>query len=59
MKFNHSGSVAIFSLLLLSILSLSDANAQSSYIPPTLPSIPEKTFSINDYGAAGNNRPLS
>jgi len=30
-------------------------NAQSAYIAPTLPTIPDKTFNIKDYGAVGDN----
>ncbi len=54
-KFNQPISGILLTLSILTLLNLSIANAQSAYIPPKLPSIPEKTFSISDYGASKNN----
>ena len=30
-------------------------NAQTAYVAPALPSIPDKTFNVKDYGAVGDN----
>jgi len=49
-----------FSLVLFIFLSLAGTNyvaikAQSAYVAPTLPTIPDKTFNIKNYGAVGDN----
>ncbi len=51
MKLNQSVSVFSLSLLLLTITNFSIATAQSKFVAPALPKIPEKTVSISSYGA--------
>ncbi len=51
----------IASLFLVIFFSLTSTNytkiyAQSTYIAPKLPSIPDKTFNVKDYGAVGDNQ---
>lgn len=55
MKFNRS--VSLFLLVLLSYIGTNcpEINAQSAYVPPMLPTIPDKIFNIRDYGAVGDN----
>ncbi len=55
MKFNQSIFVSLLALFLLSSTHFSIVKAQSAYLPPTLPSIPAKTFNINDYGAKSDD----
>ncbi len=45
---------AFISLLLTGIISAT-AQAQTTYVAPTLPTIPAKTFNIKDYGAVGDS----
>lgn len=45
-----------FSLFLFfGVFGFSKIKAQSNFIAPALPSIPEKSFNIKDYGAVGDN----
>jgi polygalacturonase len=37
-------------------LSLQIATAQSDYVPPKLPSIPDRVFNVNDYGAVSDQK---
>jgi len=51
----------IISLFLVIFLSIAGGNystlrAQSAYVAPTLPVIPDKVFNIKDYGAVSNNK---
>jgi polygalacturonase len=51
----------IISLFLITFLSFAGTNysaskAQSAYIAPTLPTIPDKTFNIRNYGAIGDGK---
>jgi polygalacturonase len=50
-------SVSQFVLIFGSILVLGSPviKAQSAYVAPTLPSIPDKTFNISNYGAVSDN----
>jgi polygalacturonase len=49
-------TLRIFSLILFIYLFLaSTITAQSTYVAPTLPTIPDKTFNIKDYGAVSDN----
>ena len=42
-------------LLFLNGISCATLRAQSTYVAPTLPTIPAKTFNIKDYGAVGDS----
>jgi polygalacturonase len=51
----------IISLFLIAFFSLAGSNysaikAQSTFVTPTLPSIPDKTFNIKDYGAIADGK---
>ena len=41
--------------LFFAAISIAAENAQSTYVPPTLPTIPDKLFNIKDYGAVNDN----
>jgi polygalacturonase len=49
--------LSLFLTLLLSFASVtnSEINAQSKYVAPALPTIPNKTFNIKDFGAVGDD----
>lgn len=55
MKSNRT--IPLFLLLFLSLTSVkySTIKAQSTHVAPALPSIPNKTFNIKDFGAVGDN----
>jgi polygalacturonase len=42
--------------LLIASTHYATIKAQTAYVAPTLPTIPDKTFNIKDYGAVGNNK---
>lgn len=48
--------VSFFILFSLTGANYSAINAQSAYVAPILPTIPDKTFNIRDYGAVGDNK---
>ena len=54
MKLHCNFTIIIWSVLLLIYIYPIKANAQSAYIAPVLPSIPDKIFNINTYGANGD-----
>jgi len=54
MKSFQSLSYFLLSFCLLGAAS-QRINAQSDYVPPTLPSIPDKIFNIKDYGAISDS----
>lgn len=56
MKSNTIAFLASVLIITLSSIIGTKIYAQSDYIPPTLPSIPNKTFTIKDYGAVGDNQ---
>jgi len=51
MKSNRSVTYFLFIFLFIQGTSYQVVNAQSTYVAPALPSIPDKTFNIKDYGA--------
>jgi len=53
MKSHHTFSLLLTLLLFLQNIGI--ANAQQAYVPPTLPSIPDKTFIITDFSAVGDS----
>ena len=55
MKSNRFFSIIIWSVLLFLVTNCIKVNAQSTYAPPLLPTIPDNTFNINNYGATGDN----
>ena len=55
MKMEKNLSITLLYLLLIAVSCVS-VGAQSNYVPPKLPFIPEKTFSVNDYGAKGDDK---
>lgn len=54
MKSHRTFSQFLFIFVTLSFFN-STIKAQSSYVAPTLPIIPDKTFNIRDYGAVDDN----
>jgi len=56
MKLNLSVIVFVMSMFLLNLASPNLVKAQSSYIPPALPSIPQKVFNVKDYGGVGDDK---
>jgi len=55
MKSHRTFNLFLFISLSLAGMSYSTIKAQSAYIAPTLPTIPDKTFNIKNYGAIGDN----
>lgn len=51
MKIVSPSSTFLLFLILATIFNAHNASAQSKFITPDLPKIPEKSFSINNYGA--------
>jgi polygalacturonase len=51
----RSVSLFLFIFLCLAGTNYSTIKAQSVYVAPTLPTIPDKTFNIQHYGAVGDN----
>ncbi|MDP4226247.1 MAG: glycosyl hydrolase family 28-related protein, partial [Bacteroidota bacterium] len=46
--------ISMFSLCLLGT-NFQEGRAQSAYVAPVLPSVPDKVFNIKDYGAVADN----
>jgi polygalacturonase len=55
MKTHQTFSQFLFIVLCLAGSSYTTLKAQSAYVAPTLPTIPDKTFNIKNYGAVGDN----
>ncbi|MDD4993525.1 MAG: glycosyl hydrolase family 28 protein [Paludibacter sp.] len=55
MKSTHAISLFLFVFLSLTGAIFSDVQAQSVYVAPALPVIPNKTFNIKDFAAVGDN----
>lgn len=55
MKLHRHVSLILSTFVCAWITSFFTLKAQSAYVPPTLPSIPEKIFNIKDYGAVSDN----
>ena len=55
MKALRSVSLFFFIFLCLAGTNYSTIKAQPVYVAPTLPTIPDKTFNIQNYGAVGDN----
>ena len=54
MNLNHPFSVLFRIIIIILITNIIKVNAQSAYVAPILPSIPDKTFNINSYSAIGD-----
>lgn len=48
-------TVSLFLFIFLAGTGYSTLKAQTAYVAPTLPSIPDKTFNVKDYGAVADN----
>lgn len=55
MKTHQTFSLFLFIFMCLAGTNYATIKAQSAYIAPTLPTIPDKTFNIKNYGAVGDN----
>lgn len=55
MKKNRILSLVLFVALSLVSVNFNTIKAQSDYVAPTLPTIPDTTFNIKDYGAVGDD----
>ena len=48
-------TTSLFLFLFFTGINYATIKAQSNYVAPTLPTIPNKTFNVKDYGAVGDN----
>jgi polygalacturonase len=55
MKSRRTISRILFIFFSLTGIKSTTIQAQSAFVPPTLPTIPDKTFNIKDYGAIGDS----
>jgi polygalacturonase len=55
MKSHRTISWSVFIFLFLAGLNYATIQAQPAFAPPTLPTIPGKTFNIKDHGAVGDS----
>ncbi len=55
MKSHRTISQFVFIFLSLTVTNYATIQAQSAFVAPTLPTIPDKTFNIKDYGAIGDS----